>query len=32
MLGKAAVGGLGLTDANFDPCPYHILASMGGLK
>ncbi len=32
MLGKATIDGLGLTNANFYPCPYHILTSMGGLE
>ncbi len=32
MLGKTIVDGLGLTDVNLDPCPYHILTSMGGLE
>jgi hypothetical protein len=32
MLGKTIIDGLGLTDVNLDPCPYHILTSMGGLK
>jgi hypothetical protein len=32
MLGKAIVDGLGLTDLNLYPCPYHILTSMGGSK
>jgi len=30
MLAKTIVDGLGLTDADLDPCPYHILKSMGG--
>jgi hypothetical protein len=30
MLGKIVVGGVGLTNAGFDPCPYHILTTMGG--
>jgi hypothetical protein len=30
MLGKNIADGLGLIDANFDPCPYQILTSMGG--
>jgi len=30
--GKVLVNGLGFTDAEFDPYPYHILTSMGGLK
>jgi hypothetical protein len=30
MLGKATVDGLGLIDADLDPCPYHILTTMGG--
>jgi len=30
MLGKVIFNGLGLIDANLDPCPYHILTSMGG--
>jgi hypothetical protein len=32
MLGKIVVDGLGLMDADLDPCPYHILTSMGGSK
>jgi len=32
MLGKIFVDGPGLIDANFDPCPYQILTSMGGSK
>ncbi len=32
MLGKTVVNGLGLTDVDFDPCPYHILTYMGGLQ
>jgi hypothetical protein len=32
MLGKTTVDGLGLIDVNLDPCPYHILTSMGGLE
>jgi hypothetical protein len=32
MLGKAVVDGLGLTDVDLDPCPYHILTSMDGLE
>jgi len=32
MLGKATIDGFGLTNANFDQCPYHILTSMGELK
>jgi hypothetical protein len=32
MLGKIIVDGLGLTDADFYPCPFKILTSMGGLK
>ncbi len=32
MLGKIVVDGLGLTNANLDPCPYQILTSMGGSK
>jgi hypothetical protein len=32
MLGKVVVDGLGLTNADLDPCPYHILTSMGGSK
>jgi hypothetical protein len=31
-LGKIVVDGLGLTNVDLDPCPYHILTSMGGLK
>jgi hypothetical protein len=30
MLGKVDVDGLGLTNVELDPCPYHILTSMGG--
>jgi hypothetical protein len=30
MLGKVVVDGFGLTNADFDPCPYHILTTMGG--
>jgi hypothetical protein len=30
MLGKFVVDGLGLTDADLDPCPYQILTSIGG--
>jgi len=29
-LGKAAIDSLGLINVNLDPCPYHILTSMGG--
>jgi hypothetical protein len=32
MVGKTTIDGLGLTDVNLDPCPYHVLISMGGLK
>ncbi len=32
MLGKAIVDGLGLIDVDLDPCPYHILTTMGGLE
>jgi hypothetical protein len=32
MLGKIVVDGIRLTNANLDPCPYHILTSMGGLE
>jgi hypothetical protein len=32
MLGKVVVDGLGLIDADLDPCPYQILTSMGGLE
>jgi hypothetical protein len=32
MLGKVVIDGLKLTDVNHDPCPFHILTSMGGLK
>jgi hypothetical protein len=32
MLGNVVVDGLGLTNDDFDPCPYHILTSMGGSK
>jgi hypothetical protein len=31
MLGKVVIDGLGLTNVDLDPCPYHILTSMGGL-
>jgi hypothetical protein len=30
MSGKVIVDGFGLTNANLDPCLYHILTSMGG--
>jgi hypothetical protein len=32
MLGKIAIDGFGLIDVDLDPCPYHILTSMGGSK
>jgi len=32
MLGKTVINGFGLTHVDLDPCPYHILTSMGGLK
>jgi hypothetical protein len=32
MLGKVDVDGLGLIDADLDPCPYQILTSMGKSK
>ncbi len=32
MLGKVVVDGLGLTNVDLDPCPYHILTSMDGLE
>jgi hypothetical protein len=32
MLGKITIDGLRLIDVDFDPCPYHILTSMGGSK
>jgi hypothetical protein len=32
MLGKTIVDGLGLIDADLEPCPYQILTSMGGLE
>jgi hypothetical protein len=32
MSGKAVVDGFGLTDVDFDPCSYQILAFMGGSK
>jgi hypothetical protein len=32
MLGKVDVDGFGLTHVDLDPCPYHILTSMGGLE
>ncbi len=31
MLGKIAIDGFRLTNVNINPCPYWILASMGGL-
>jgi hypothetical protein len=31
VLGKIAIDGLRLINVNFNPCPYQILASMGGL-
>jgi hypothetical protein len=31
-LGKAFIDGLGLTNADLDPCPYQNLTSMGGSK
>jgi hypothetical protein len=30
MLSKTTIDGLGLIDGDIDPCPYHILTSMGG--
>jgi hypothetical protein len=30
MLGKVVIDGIGLIGADLDPCPYHILTSMGG--
>ncbi len=30
MLGKAIIDGFILIDVDLDPCPYHILTSMGG--
>jgi len=30
MLGKVVIDGFGLTNVDFDPCPYQILACMGG--
>ncbi len=32
MLSKIIIDSLGLIDVDFDPCPYQILTSMGGLK
>lgn len=32
MLGIVAMGGLGLTDANWEPCLYYILTTMGQLE
>jgi hypothetical protein len=32
MLNKNVIDGIGLIDADIDPCPYQILTSMGGLK
>jgi hypothetical protein len=32
MLGKVVVDGLGLIDVNLNPCPYHILTSIGGFE
>jgi hypothetical protein len=32
MLDKVVIDGLGLIDVDLDPCPYHILTSMGGLE
>jgi len=32
MLGKAIVDGLGLTNVNFNPCPYHILTLINHSK
>jgi hypothetical protein len=32
MLGKTTMEGLGLIDANFEPCIYQIMTSMDGLK
>jgi hypothetical protein len=32
MSGKVIVDGLGLINADLDPCLYHILTSMGGLE
>ncbi len=32
MLGKVVVEGFGLTNVDFEPCPYQILTSMGGLE
>jgi len=31
-LGKVIVDGFGLTNVDIDPCPYHILRSMGGTE
>jgi hypothetical protein len=30
MLNKTIIDDLGLTNVDFDPCPYQILTSMGG--
>jgi hypothetical protein len=32
MLGKVAMEGFKMIDANIEPCLYYILTSMGGLK
>lgn len=32
MLAKVVMEGLGLTNANLEPCLYKILTSMGGLE
>ncbi len=32
MLGKIIVNGFGLINVDLDPCPYHILTSIGGLE
>jgi hypothetical protein len=32
MLGKTTVDGLGLTNADLDPCPYHILTPWVGQR
>ncbi len=32
MLGKVVVEGFGLTNVDFEQCPYQILTSMGGLE
>jgi hypothetical protein len=32
MLSETIINGRGLINVDFDPCPYHILTSMDGLK